>query len=82
MADYLADLMDCRDGSVLEQYDADYLENEYRFVLHRSVAYMMLVRCGIDADKYLSDFRPIINFDTPAKIGNKSNSHICKGNGY
>ena len=64
MADYLADLMDCRDGSVLEDYDDEYIQSEYRFVLHRSVAYMMLTRCGIDADYYLSDFRPITSFNT------------------
>ena len=64
MPDYLADLMICREGSALEQFDDELIQNEYRFVLHRSVAYMMLTRCGIDADKYLSDFRPIANFNT------------------
>ena len=64
MADYWADLMNCRDRSALEQFDEEYIKNEYRFVLHRSVAYMMLSRCGIDADYYLSDFRPITHFNT------------------
>jgi len=68
MSDYLADLMICRDGSALEPFDEGNLENEFRFVLHRSVAYMMLTRCGIDADKYLSDFRPIVNFDTTGTV--------------
>ena len=38
VADYLADLMACRDGSALANYDADYLQSEYRYILHRSVA--------------------------------------------
>jgi hypothetical protein len=64
MADYLAELKNCLDGSELALYPDDYLENEYRFAIHRSVAYMLLTRCGIEADKYLSDFHPITNFNT------------------
>jgi len=68
ISDYLSDLMNCIDGSALEEFDKEYIQNEYRFILHRSVAYMIMSRCGIDADKYLSDFRPITNFDTGSTV--------------
>jgi N12 class adenine-specific DNA methylase len=66
LADYLHDLMDCREGSFLEELDDPNVEVEYRTALQSSVAYMLLSRCGIDADEYLGseDFRFITGFNT------------------
>jgi hypothetical protein len=55
MADYLRDIADKR------------IETVYRTALENSVAYMMLTRCGIDADRYFDadDFLYISEFNTP-----------------
>ena len=40
----------------------------YRQLVKNSVAYMMMTRLGIDADRYFDDddFRDVINFNTKA----------------
>jgi len=66
MPDYLTDLMYCRRDSLLEELDELNVEVLYRAALQNSVAYMLLTRCGINADEYFSfeDFQGIINFNT------------------
>lgn len=66
ITDYLADLMDCRKDSFLEELDDLNMEVTYRNALQNSVAYMLLTRCGINADEYFDfeDFQPIFNFNT------------------
>lgn len=72
--DYLFDLMDCRENSFLEELDVLNVEVIFKEALKSSVAYMLLVRCGCNADKYLSleDFQSIFEFnslDTVSRLG-------------
>jgi hypothetical protein len=66
LSDYLNELMYCREDSFLEELDDLNAEVEYRIALQNSVAYMLLVRCGIDPAEYLDfeDFRFIADFNT------------------
>ncbi len=66
MTDYHSELMEVRNGSFLEDYDEQNVEVMFRNLLKNSVAYMMMVRCGVDADLFfdLDDFRSIVNFNS------------------
>ncbi len=66
MTDYLSELMGVREGSFLEDYDELNVEVMFRNLLKNSVAYMMMIRCGVNADEYYSvdDFRNIVNFNS------------------
>ena len=68
--DYLDDILTSREGSFLEGLDADRIEAETKELMKNSIAYMLLVRCGVDPDAYLSadDFRNIGNFNTLALV--------------
>ena len=68
--DYLRDLLDCRDGSMLEELDALNVEVTYRRALECSVAYMMMTRLSLPAMAYIlpEDFEGIYSFDTPSTI--------------
>ncbi len=70
MPDYLRDLLDCRDGSMLEELDALNVEVTYRRALQSSVAYMLLTRLSLPAAAYIlpEDFEDIYSFDTPTTI--------------
>ena len=70
MQDYLRDLLDCRDGSMLEELDALNVEVTYRRALESSVAYMLMTRLSLPAMAYLlpEDFEGIYSFDTPSTI--------------
>ena len=70
MQDYLRDLLDCRDGSMLEELDTLNVEATYRRALERSVAYMLMTRLSLPAMVYLlpEDFEGIYSFDTPSTI--------------
>ena len=67
---YLDDILTSREGSFLEGLDADRIEAETKELMKNSIAYMLLVRCGVDPDAYLSadDFRNIGNFNTLALV--------------
>ena len=67
MGDYLAELEQLTQGSLLEELDEDNLALQFRTVLGNSVAAMLLARCGIDPASYLEDedFQEIGNFNTP-----------------
>ena len=70
LADYLPDLISERKGSYLEEVDEYNVEVEARQLLAVSVAYMVMVRCGVDTDLYLEteDFRNIMDFNTPEMV--------------
>ena len=68
--DYLRDLRDCRDGSMLEELDELNVEVTYRRALESSVAYMLMTRLSLPAPAYIlpEDFADIYSFDTPPTI--------------
>ena len=70
MGDYLRDLMDIREGSLLEELDAQNVAVEYRTTVQNSVAYMLFTRCGVDAGDYFDalDFRDITEFNTQQTV--------------
>ena len=68
--DYLQDLRNCREDSLLEELDDLNLEVFYRDALEVSVAYMLLTRLGVQADAYFEpeDFARVYEFNTPSTI--------------
>ena len=70
ITDYLQDLLDCREDSLLEELDNLNLEVFYRDALEVSVSYMLLTRLGLRADNYFSpdEFGHIYEFNTPTAI--------------
>jgi N12 class adenine-specific DNA methylase len=66
LPDYLSELVSCREGSSLGGLDEQGVEDRYRSALTSSVAYMLLVRCGIDPARHLDaeGFRHIASFNT------------------
>lgn len=70
LADYLPDLLLERKNSYLEEVDEYNVEVEARQLLSVSVAYMVMVRCGVDTDLYLDteEFRNITDFNTPEMV--------------
>ena len=67
MGDYLGELEQLTQGSLLEELDDDNLTLQFRTLVGNSVAAMLLARCGIDPLDYLEDedFQEIGNFNTP-----------------
>ena len=67
MGDYLGELEQLTQDSLLEGLDSDNLTLQFRTVLGNSVAAMLLARCGIDTASYLEDedFQDVGNFNTP-----------------
>ena len=70
ITDYLQDLRDCREDSLLEELDDLNLELFYRDALEVSVAYMLMTRLGLRADDYFSpdEFAHVYEFNTPTTI--------------
>lgn len=70
LPDYLSQLKGCMKDSFLEELDGYNIEVIYRRLAANSVAYMLLSRCGLDADGYFEreDFAEIINFNTPQTL--------------
>ena len=70
LPDYLAQLKDCTESSFLEELDDYNIEVIYKRLAVNSVAYMLLSRCGLDADGYFEreDFAEITNFNTPQTL--------------
>ena len=68
--DYLQDLQNCREDSLLEELDDLNLEVFYRDALEVSVAYMLLTRLGLRADEYFDpdEFVHVYDFNTPPTI--------------
>ena len=70
ITDYLQDLRDCREDSLLEELDDLNLEVFYRDALEVSVAYMLMTRLGLRADDYFApdEFAHVYEFNTPPTI--------------
>lgn len=70
LTDYLPDILANRKNSFLEEMDAYSVEVEIKNLLSGSVAYMAMVRCGIDAGIYFEpeDFRCIRDLNTPELV--------------
>ncbi len=70
ITDYLQDLRECREDSLLEELDNLNLEVFYRDALEVSVAYMLMTRLGLRADDYFSpdEFAHVYEFNTPTTI--------------
>ena len=70
ITDYLQDLRECREDSLLEELDDLNLEVSYRDALEVSVAYMLMTRLGLPADEYYSpdEFAHVYEFNTPTTI--------------
>ena len=70
ITDYLQDLRDCREDSLLEELDDLSLEVFYRDAMEVSVAYMLMTRLGLRADDYFSpdEFAHVYEFNTPPTI--------------
>ena len=70
ITDYLQDLRDCREDSLLEELDDLNLEVFYRDALEVSVAYMLMTRLGLRADDYFiaDEFAHVYEFNTPPTI--------------
>ena len=68
--DYLQDLRECREDSLLEELDNLNLEVFYRDALEVSVAYMLMTRLGLRADDYFTadEFAHVYEFNTPTTI--------------
>ena len=66
LPDYLSDLVDGVENSFLEELNEDMISNIYKKVVTNSVAYMMMVRLGIDTEEYFEadDLRDVTNFNT------------------
>ncbi len=70
LADYLKDILDYRRDSFLEELDEYSVEVQAKSLLSNSIAYMLMVRCGIDTGTFLDtdDFRGITDFNTPELV--------------
>ena len=68
--DYLQDLRECREDSLLEELDDLNLEAFYRDTLEVSVSYMLMTRLGLRADDYFTadEFAHVYEFNTPPTI--------------
>lgn len=68
--DYLSTVNDSKYGSFLEELDDDNISVILKNALSASIGYMMMTRCGINADEYYTreDFEDIFNFNTPSSV--------------
>ena len=64
--DYISVLEEVKAGSFLEELDSDNISVIFKDALSSSVGYMMMKRCGLDADSFydFEDFKAIFNFNT------------------
>ena len=68
--DYIAALKESADGSFLEDLDDDNIKVIFSNILAGSIGYMMMTRCGFNADDFydFEDFKNIFNFNTPSTV--------------
>ena len=68
--DYLSTVNDSKYGSFLEELDDDNISVILKNALSASIGYMMMTRCGLNADEYYDreDFEDIFNFNTPPSV--------------
>ena len=64
-SDYLEDLLNYKDNSLLEELDEKSIEVIFKRLLSNSVSYMIMNRCGINPTGYFEqdDFKDISNFN-------------------
>lgn len=69
--DYAADLTAVKAGSLLEELDELNTKQWLRHTLVSSVGYMLMTRCGLDANELYSfeNFAPVLDFNTHDTIG-------------
>lgn len=67
ITDYLTDIQNNRENSLIEEISEYNIEVQTKQILSNSVAFMIMQRCGIEAEIYLGadDFRGITDFNTP-----------------
>lgn len=70
LLDYMQDILTYRSDSFIEELDEYSVEVMAKSLLSNSVAYMLMIRCGIDTESYLEidDFRNIRDFNTPELV--------------
>ena len=70
LTDYVQEMMNFKDGSYLDDLDEDNMRSRLYYTVSASVAYSVLTRLGIDADKYVEeeDFSWIHEFNTPETV--------------
>ncbi|MCQ4638620.1 hypothetical protein NE619_17970, partial [Anaerovorax odorimutans] len=70
LLDYLPDILTNRSESFLEELDEQSATIEVRTMLANSIAFMAMVRCGLETKDYLSaeDFRNMTQFNTPGLV--------------
>ena len=68
--DYIAALKESADGSFLEDLDDDNIKVIFSNILSGSIGYMMMTRCGFNADDFydFEDFKDIFNFNIPSTV--------------
>ncbi len=68
--DYIAALKESADSSFLEDLDDDNIKVIFSNILAGSIGYMMMTRCGFNADDFydFEDFKDIFNFNTPSTV--------------
>ena len=68
--DYIVALKESADGSFLEDLDDDNIMVIFSNILAGSIGYMMMTRCGFNADDFydFEDFKDIFNFNTPSTV--------------
>ena len=68
--DYLSAVNDSKYGSFLEELDDDNISVILKNALSSSIGYMIMTRCGINADEFYDreDFKDIFNFNTPSSV--------------
>ena len=70
LTDYIRDILSCQKNSFLEELDEYNVEVEVKELLANSIAYMIMLRCGIETEGYLEieDFQNITDFNTPELV--------------
>lgn len=70
LADYLVDLKNSSGGSMLEEYDEDYLRVRFLGLIQASAIYSVLIRLGLRVQDYIDRgaFSGIHEFNTPVVI--------------
>ncbi len=64
--DYISVLEEVKNGSFLEELDSDNISVIFKDALSSSIGYMIMKRCGLDADSFydFEDFKAVFNFNT------------------
>ncbi len=71
ISDYISNLTGVQGNSFLDNHDERSLQETLKTILKNSIAYMVLIRCGVDASSCFSTtaFASVKNFNTPETIG-------------